>query len=634
MKSSTLIFLTVVIGFALNANLSAQNKFELQSLNKKDKVIIGSDELGWYYTYLKGEDVAIGKSRLGINLEDELISDLKVVNTTLDKQESNWKPKWGMQKIIPDNYKELTITLENEDNSISMGLIFRMYNEGLAFKYTFCITKPSSFVIKNELTEFKVSEDSKCWVLIHPWGKKYKADVPVKEVENASLPILSKSKKGKYVFITEAELYNYGSLHVTSNDKGVLNANIMGDVSFKGQTESPWRVIMSADSPSYFIEKGYLIQNLNKPSKIEDTSWIKPGISNWDWRVRGAIEDGFTYGLNTESLLRLLNATAELGLPYFMIDAGWYGVEHEKESDPFTAIPEVDLQKILSQARQKNIGIWLYVNRKAFENYDFDKLLATYKSWGVVGVKFGFLKKKNQKSVKLLQDVLETCAKHQIMFDCHEAVIPSGIERTWPNFLTREYNHSLEDGRYIASPTDHTITPFLNNVAGPIDVTPGFFDIDKITERKYVREPLKSTVVAQAAMCLTYFSPLLCLPDIPQAYQRKNDLFQFIKSLPLSYDESKVLVGDIGKNYVVARRKGKKWWIAGVCNEEGSRFKLPLDFLEKGNYRMHLFTDGKTSSWQNDRESYQAIQKTIRSYDSLDLIMAPGGGVCIMLELL
>lgn len=268
----------------------------------------------------------------------------------------------------------------------------------------------------------------------------------------------------------------------------------------------------------------------------------------------------------------------------------------------------------------------------AFEEFDVDKLLSSYKKWGVVGIKLGFLRKMNQGGVELLQIVLEKCAKYEIMFDCHECVIPSGIERTWPHFLTREYNHSLADGGYIASPVDHTITPFLNNVAGPIDVTQGFFDIDKLTEREYVRGELKSTVVAQAFMCVTYYSPLLCLPDIPEAYQRKADLFEFIKSLPLSYYESRVLIGEIGKQYVIGKRLYDNWWIGGVCNEDETMFMLPLDFLDEGNYQMKLIVDGKESSWNENRETYGLIEKEISHKETLDLRMASGGGLCIRFE--
>ena len=337
----------------------------------------------------------------------------------------------------------------------------------------------------------------------------------------------------------------------------------------------------------------------------------------------------------TETIENLgIDKTAELDLPYFMLDAGWYGVEHEKASNPLTAIPEIDIQAFMQSAKEKKIGIWLYVNRVAFEEYDIDTLLSTYKKWGVVGIKLGFLKAQNQEGIALLQRVLEKCAEYELLFDCHESVIPSGIERTWPHFLTREYNHSLMDGGYIASPIDHTITPFLNNVAGPIDVTPGFFDIDKMAGRTYVKDTVRSTVVAQAAMSVTYFSPLLCLPDVPEAYQRKRDLFEFIKSLPLSYDETKVLVGEIGKSYIVARRKGDTWWIGGVTNEEGATIDLPLQFLNKGNYKATIFSDGVNANWKTNREVYTKTEKRVKPEDSLKLKLAAGGGVCIKMELI
>jgi len=620
----------------MSSSLIAQNlnvaTYKLQSPNKKDELIVFKDEVGWNYAYHKNGIQVIEKSELGLSLNEGFLKNIKLVDIVTDSHQEKWETVWGFQKIIPNNYTSLILHLEGKSDGIKFSINFRMFNEGLAFSYQVNTGSFTSASLKKERTQFNISRDAACWVLNHPWGKKYKTNVPVTEVKNASLPLLSKTKQEKYILITEAALYNYGSLHVTANEKGVLSADIVGNVKFKNQFTSPWRVVMAADNPAYFVEKSYLIQNLNAPSKIKDTSWILPGISTWDWRTRNAVEGDLKYKLNTKTLLHFIDKTAELGLPYFMVDAGWYGKEHERTSNPFTAIDEVDMHLLMQRAKDKNIGVWLYVNRLAFEEFDVDKLLSTYKKWGIVGIKLGFLKKMNQSGVTLLQSVLEKSAKYQIMFNCHEAVIPSGIERTWPHFLTREYNHSLLDGPYIASPVDHTITPFLNNVAGPIDVTPGFFDIDKLPERQYVRGELKSTVVAQAAMCVTYYSPLLCLPDIPEAYQRKLDLFEFIKTLPLNYNESKVLHGEIGKKFVIARKSGENWWVGGVCNEEGAAINLSLDFLEAGKYKMTLFEDGAESTWKANREVYQRIVKNRSHKDSLRIKMAPGGGVCIRFE--
>lgn len=626
----------ILVGISIWSGVSScslkAKEYRLLSPNKLDQVIVFKDENGWSYSYLKEGAVIIEKSKLGLELNGITFENLEVTDIEKNTHQSTWEPIWGTQKTIQNNFESLTIRLKDKRNGSKFSLLFRMFDEGMAFKYEVNTGTNVSSTLHKERTEFNVPRNSICWVLTHPWGKRYEKDVAVEKVKNASLPLLSKSFAGQYVLITEAELYNYGSLHLTANPNGVLTADIVGEVNLKQQFSSPWRVIMAANDPVYFVEHNYLIQNLNAPSRISDTSWIKPGICTWDWRARGAVESEFTYDLNTESLIRFVDKTAELGLPYFMVDAGWYGVERERSSDPLTAIPEIDMAKFMRRAEEKNVGIWLYVNRIAFEDYDVDKLLATYKEWGVKGIKLGFLQEMNQWGVELLQEVVEKCAKYKIMFDCHEAVIPSGIERTWPHFFTREYNHSLEDGKYIASPIDHTITPFLNNLAGPIDVTPGFFDIDKMIERKYVRGQLKSTVVAQAAMCLTYFSPLLCLPDIPEAYQRKYDLFSFIKNLPLNYDESNILIGEIENQFVIARRKGDDWWVAGVCNELGADITLPVHFLDKGNYKMTIFQDGENSTWEKNREDYSSKTMIINRNQTIDFKMAPGGGVCIQFK--
>jgi alpha-glucosidase len=617
--------------FIVLGNSFAQ-KHELFSPDKTKYVMVElKNNTASYSFFMKGIPV-IQKSLMGIELNELNWKGLSIVEVKKDSLRSNWKPLWGTQEMYPEIYNGLTIKLKDEKSNY-FTLLFRMYDEGLAFKYKIDTEEIKTLTLKKEKTEFNISNNSQSWVLAHPWGKKYKKVENVSKIKNASLPLLSKLESGKYIFITEAGLYNYGSLHLSANKNSLLSVNIVGDVNLEPHFSTPWRVIMAADSPAYFVEHNYIVQNLNPPSKIKNTTWIQPGITTWEWRARGAIEDGFEYKLNTKSMLRFIDKTADLGLPYFMIDAGWYGKEHEKASNPFTTISDIDLPMILQNAKEKNIGVWLYINRVAFEEYDIDKLLSKYKKLGVVGIKLGFLRKQDQRSVQFLQLVLEKCATYELMFNCHEAVIPSGIARTWPHFLTREYNHSLMDGGYVASPVDHTITPFLNNIAGSIDVTPGFFDIDKMEERTYVKSELKSTIVAQTAMSVTYFSPILCLPDIPEAYQRKPDLFQFIKDLPLSYDESKVIIGEIEKSYVIARRKGTTWWIGGVSNEKVGTIEIPLKFLGNDNYNATIFLDGIDTTWEKNREEYIKEKRIVNSGETLKLHIASGGGVCIKLEL-
>lgn len=624
------ILCVTVLFLIVDSSLAQQR--QIWSPDGQNKVTVFFEHGNLLYEFEQNGEVVVSKSELGLKVEGSVFMNLEFVSEKKSSHHSTWKPVWGVQSTITDHYNALSLGFKDLKSKAELRLKIRLYNEGLAFKYEGNTHKKTALKLEKECTGFNIVAGSKCWVLNHPWGKRYQKDVPVNKVNNASLPLLTKTKKGKYVFITEAELYNYGSLHISANANGVLSADLVGDVTLQPGFATPWRLLMVADNPAYFVEHKYCIQNLNSPSKIEDISWIKPGICTWDWRARGAVEGDLVYELNTETLLHFVSKTAELGLPYFMVDAEWYGKEREKSSDPLTTIPEIDMKAFMDLAKEKNVGIWLYVNRIAFEEYNIDELLSTYKDWGVVGIKLGFLKEMNQWGVEFLQEVLKKCSEYKIMFNCHECVIPSGIERTWPHFFTREYNHSLEDGKYIASPIDHTITPFLNNVAGPIDVTPGFFDIDKITERQFVREPLKSTVVAQAAMCLTYFSPILCLPDIPEAYKRKADLFEFVKRLPLVYDESKVLVGEIEKAFVVARRKDNNWWLAGVCNSEGAQVEIDMNFLEGKEYKMTLYLDGKKTNWEENREKYSVETKLVSNTDILNLRMAPGGGVCVQLE--
>ncbi|MDP4878424.1 MAG: glycoside hydrolase family 97 catalytic domain-containing protein, partial [Opitutales bacterium] len=221
---------------------------------------------------------------------------------------------------------------------------------------------------------------------------------------------------------------------VVHSDEAWLNLNrntltVLSNMKTAGDSVTPWRTIQIADKPGGLIASS-LILNLNKPNELEDTSWIKPGVTLWDWRAHGAhADDGFEYGLNTETYIRFIDFAAEAGVEYLMLDAEWYGPERDPNSDPKTAIPEIDIEKVCAHAKEQGVGIWLYVNTKALTKYDLDETFALYQKWGVVGIKHGFLGGGSRAKNEISHKVAKKCAEYHIMYVVHESEKPSGVER-------------------------------------------------------------------------------------------------------------------------------------------------------------------------------------------------------------
>ena len=459
---------------------------------------------------------------------------------------------------------------------------------------------------------------------------------------------------------------SYLSLHeatvVNSSDANIIVGKDKRTLSYASSckqgtgTASPWRTIQIADAPGGLIESP-LILNLNEPNKLADTSWIKPGVSLWDWRCHGGkADDGFEYGINTESYIRYIDFAHKHGLAYVLIDAEWYGRETSPKSDPVTYEHEVDMPKITSYAKEKRVEIWLYINDIALKKFDMDRTFAQYQKWGIAGIKHGFLGGGNQTKNAFSVKVVQKCAEYEIMYNLHEPNKPTGITRTYPHYMSREYVNSMLDSatRPPATPTELCIFPIVHNLAGPVDRSCGLFDMDQSIARDKVHKQIPSTVVSQVAQCLVFPSGILTLPDMPDAYQRKIDLFEFIKQLPMTYDETKVLEMEIGDHITMARRTDATWLVAALANEAGRQLDLKLDFLEEGvTYDVTLYEDTAESSYQypgawnkrdaakkkipfkpveTKRELYQIRKMTVKQGDTITAPIAPGGGHCMWIR--
>lgn len=610
-----------------------------------------------YSVEFNGKPV-IAESRLGVELSGGAFSGaITVSGSETRSYDETWKPVWGQFSEYRDHYNELILNItELEVPKRHMQVVLRAYNDGIAFRYVFpkqTGLKDANFV--KELSQVSiVSEAPVAWYAQSSTGLF--SNVPFEQINKACrTPFTVQLSDNCFLSLHEAAVVNSSDANLSlGKDKRTLT--YASSCNQGTGTVSAWRSIQIASTPGGLVESS-LIPNLNEPNKYDDTSWIKPGVTLWDWRNHGGkADDGFVYGINTESYIRYIDFAHEQGLAYVLIDAEWYGPERDVKSDPATYEHDIDMPKITNYAKEKGVGIWLYVNDKGLKNFDMDRSFAQYQKWGIAGIKHGFLgggsQVKNAFSVK----VLEKCAEYQIMYNLHEPNKPTGLARTYPNYMSCEYVNSMLDAlsRPPATPTELCVFPVVHNLGGPVDRSCGLFDMDQSIARAKVHKQIPSTVVSQVAQCLVFQSGLLTLPDMPDAYKRKIDLFEFIKQLPMTYDETKVLEMKIGDHITMARRAGDTWLVAALANESGRELKLNLDFLKPGiTYAVTLYEDTAESHYQfpggwnkkdalkkkvpfkpveTKRELYQIRKLKVKKGDTILARIAPGGGHCMWIR--
>ncbi|MDB4316797.1 glycoside hydrolase family 97 protein [Akkermansiaceae bacterium] len=598
----------------------------------------------------------IAKSRLGVILNKDAFSDpLQVTQESTTSHDETWKTVWGQKSEHRDHYNQLTLELSEENApKRKMEVILRAYNDGIAFRYAYP-EQPNleKADLKEELSAVSlISKKPIAWYPSSSTGLFN--DVLFKDIKKpCRTPFTVKLADDQFISLHEAGVVNSSDAMLTlGTDKRTLTYT---SACKQGTgTTSPWRSIQIADNPGELVAAS-LIPNLNEKSKVKDSSWIKPGVSLWDWRNHGGkADDGFIYGITTASYLRYIDFAAENDLAYVLIDAEWYGPERDAKSDPITTVNNkhhnVDMDKISAYAKEKGVGMWVYINDKGLKHHDMDRTFAQYQKWGIKGIKHGFLGGGNQTKNAFSVKVLEKCAEYQIMYNLHEPNKPTGLARPYPHYMSNEYVNSMLDAvsRPPATPSEMCTFSVVHNLGGPVDRSCGLFDMDQSIGRAKVHKQIPSTVASQVAQCLIIHSGILTLPDMPDAYNRKKDLFEFITKLPMTYDDTKVLDMEIGNHLSIARRSGDTWFVASLADEEGRKTNVILDFLEDGiTYDITIYEDAEGSHYQfpggwnkkdaakkkmpfkpvaTKRELYKVSKMTVEKGDIIKANIAPGGG--------
>ena len=534
------------------------------------------------------------------------IAGLKVTGTLRGGAHLTWKPVWGERAEIPDNYNELKIDLQHVSGDRgTLQLQVRAYDEGIAFRYFFVESMRAQVLeFSAERTEFNVPAGTQAfWT---PSAQKFYEKLPVKNWKSdCEVPLTLELPGRAWLCLAEAAQTNYPRMRLKAAGENRLVTELYGDVVETSPWGTPWRVVLVADKPGQLLEHNYLILNLNPPNALADTKWIHPG------KVMREVT------LSTDGAKRLVDFAAEQGIEYVHFDAGWYGHEYEIASDATqvkvdprrNAKGDLDLPEAIRYAKAKGRRVILYVNHRALER-QLDVIFPLYRSWGVDGVKFGFVHTGSHRWVVWVHEAVKKAAEHHLVVDIHDNYRPTGFSRTYPNLLQQE---GIAGDEEMPAATQSTLYPFTRFIAGAADHTYCFLD-----------KRLKKTKAHQLALAAINFGPLQYLNwyDRPEAHVNRAET-EFWKDMPTVWDDTRVVSGTPGESIVVARRKGTEWWIGAVTNTEARTLEVPLDFLA---------TDAALTADLYEDTADKGIAKrteTVTRATTLKLALRPSGGAAI-----
>ncbi len=686
------LFLTVIVQTVYADQIirtsSPDGTFQLYLIHHTDGSL-------FYSINYKGETV-LAQSGLGMKLKKPEFSLVQFDLLHIDSSftDETWKPVWGEVSSIRDHYKQLVLKLSDRSGSgIQLEIIFRVFNEGVGFRYSFPQQpKLNHFIISDELTQFAMTGDHKTfWIpgdydtneFMYNTSKLSEVDAGSgamsQEIyaktffdKNAvQTPLMMKSADGLYINIHEAALVNYPAMNLVINKSTfTLNAHLVPDaIGNKAYLQtpavSPWRTINISDKATAILASK-MILNLNEPSKIQDISWIKPqkmvavwwemhiGKSSWDYGTTqsgSAIAAHGHHGATTANVKKYIDFASKNGMDAVLVEGwnvgweDWFGQWKEDVFDFVTPYPDFDVKELQNYAALKGVKIIMHHETSAsVTNYErwMDTAYRFMKQFGYDAVKTGYVghiiprgeHHDGQWMVKHYERVTKKTAGYKIMVDMHEPVRPTGLHRTYPNFLACEAARGNEFNAWsVGNPPEHeTILPFTRLMGGPMDYTPGLFRIKLNQFDSTKKEQVHTTLCKQLALYVTMYSPLQMAADLPENYEAHMDAFQFIKDVAVDWDDTRIIDAEPGDFIIEARKaKGKEnWFLGAITDEQARKFTIMPDFLDKDRwYYATIYSDADNADWKNNPAAYVIKKIAVKSDQSIELKLAPGGGCAI-----
>lgn len=663
-----------VLAAAQNAPAAAQEELRVASPDGRNVVSVAVREGGLYYRVQRNGDNVLTPSRLGFAFQggDSLRAGLRITGSRRDSHDQTWTQPWGEVARVRDHHNQLRVQVaETGGRGRRFDVVFRAFDDGVAFRYELGESF-GDFVMMEELTEFALADNGRAWWIPGNQPEPDRQEIlysssPVSRVDTAHTPFTVQMTNGTQVVIHEANLVDYAGMYLARTQNRVLQTTLARwadgvAVRGRGPFVTPWRTIQMADRPED-LAPSLLALKLNPPSRIADTDWITPMKYNgvW-WGMHINTEtwgQGPIHGARTDNVKRYMDFAAANGLGGTLVegwnlgwDVDWFNTM--KADFSFTQpYPDFDLPGLAAYARQRGMTlIGHHETATVIDNYErqLDSAMALYERVGVRAVKTGYVGDKtehghahqSQFMVRHHRRVIETAARHGIMVNVHEPIKDTGERRTWPNILSREGSRGMEYnawGGEGGNPPEHeTILFFTRMLSGPMDFTPGIFDIliqrPTGTPRRPEDARPRTTLAKQLALYVVIYSPLQMAADLPENYEGQP-AFQFIRDVAVDWDTTVVISGEIGDHVIVARKeKGQdEWFVGAITDEEARSFDVRLDFLPAGRrYLAEIYADGPGADWRDNPLPVAITQREVDSTATLRIEMAPGGGQAVRIR--
>ena len=657
-----------------------------------------------YKMTYKGKPV-INESTLGFTLkkDEPLTNHFKVVSDSKSTFKETWKPVWGEEKEILNHYNELLVQLKQDKTNRLMNIRFRVYNEGVGFRYEFPTQKELTyFVIAEENTQFAMTGDHTAWWIPGDYDtqeydynesklSEIRGLMKQSMTDNVSQYVFSptgvqtslmmKTKDGLYINLHEAALVDYALMNLNLDDKNFifqswLTPDAKGDKGYLyTPTKTPWRTVMVSDDARNILASR-LILNLNDPCALADTSWIKPvkyigvwwemitGKSSWaytddlptiklDEVDYTKVKPNDTHAANNDKVRYYIDFAAKHGFDQVLVEGwnvgweDWFGHRKDYVFDFVTPYPDFDIKALNDYAHAKGVKLMMHHETSgSTRNYE-RHMKAAYElmnKYGYNSVKSGYVgdilpigeHHYSQSTINHYLYAIKEAAKHKIMLNAHEAVRPTGLCRTYPNLIGNESARGTEYEAFGGNKPFHTtILPFTRLQGGPMDYTPGILETEVKNVNPNNTSQVRSTLAKQLALYVTMYSPLQMAADLPENYERFADAFQFIKDVPVDWQESVYLEAEPGR-YITVARKDKhsdNWYIGNTSNENGHTSELLLNFLDKNKkYEATIYADAKNADWQTNPKAYTITKQKVNAKTKLKLTAAKGGGYAISIK--
>ncbi|QEE29555.1 glycoside hydrolase family 97 protein [Terriglobus albidus] len=602
-----------------------------------------------YSVTFKGKSV-LNESALGLDLDPGpmLGADVRVAGAEPSSGVDDYSLRNTKTSKVHDPYNAVVVhSVEAAGIHRKLDVEARAYNSGIAFRYLLPAQEGlSDLKLKSEGTEFRFAEDDTAWVLALPnYRSSYESEyvrLNLSALSNQGgvssnfligTPVLLHQPGVAWLSLMEADLETNSSMYLTNPSGNWAGHLLSVKLSPRWDDQqyavlgtlphhSAWRVLGVADEPGSLVESN-LLTDLNPPSRVTDTSWIHGGKASWNWWVDNVSKTGHS-AFTTEVMKEYIDFSAANGLSYFMLDAGW-----SKSGDITQLNGKVDVPELVRYGATKNVKVWIWLYSTSVMK-QMQEAFPLYEKWGVAGLKIDFVNRDDQQGIQFYYDVAKLAAEHHIMVDFHGCHTPWGLLRTYPNVLSYEAVLGLENNKVGRrdSPVDRTAFASTRLMAGPMDFTAGAFD--NATEDKFVARneaPMAmGTRAQQLALYVIYETPFPMLSDSPQNYTNQPG-FQFLKDVPVEWDETRVLSSTPGEEAVIARRHGDEWYLGAMTNWQARTLQVPLSFLGNGRYTAQTYEDAQDAATEPKHLNISSRQ--VSGKEALSLRLAPGGGAAI-----